>query len=72
MLTLFQSSDFREKAVAAQSTVRKFEDSIKLLKMKLLKVDDFEFSSTFDLENHLDSLVSLRSLVISSLFEVRI
>ena len=72
ILTLFQSSDFREKAVAAQSTVKKFEDSIKLSKMKLLKVDDSEGASTFDLENHLDSLVSLRSLVISSLFEVRI
>ena len=72
ILTDVQSTDFREKALAAQSSVQQFEGQIKSYKRKLLEVGNFQGASTFDQEFAFDSLVALRSLVISSLFAVRL
>jgi hypothetical protein len=70
VLTRFQSNDFREKALAAQTAVTNFESKIKAaFKTTLLKADA-QGAFSFDQEFALDSLISLRSLVISSLFSV--
>jgi hypothetical protein len=65
-LTCFQSNDFREKALAAQASVQSFESKIK----GALKSAEARDLFSFDQEVALDSLISLRSLVISSLFSV--
>jgi hypothetical protein len=69
-LTDVQSTDFREKALAAQSLVQQFEGQIKSSKRKLSELGIFQGALTFDQEFAFDSLVSFRSLVISSLFAV--
>ena len=67
-----QSQDFREKALAAQSSVQSVESKIKVAFSSTLLKTDATGAFTFDQEFALDSLVSLRSLIISSLFSVRI
>jgi hypothetical protein len=66
-----QSQDFREKALAAQSSVQSVESKIKVAFSSTLLKTDATGAFTFDQEFALDSLVSLRSLIISSLFSVR-
>jgi hypothetical protein len=65
-----QSQDFREKALAAQNSVQSVESKIKVAFGSTLLKTDATGAFTFDQEFALDSLVSLRSLIISSLFSV--
>ncbi len=65
-----QSQDFREKALAAQNSVQSVESKIKVAFSNTLLKTDVTGAFTFEQEFALDSLVSLRSLIISSLFWV--
>ncbi len=67
-----QSQDFREKALAAQNSVQIVESKIKAAFSNTLLKTDVTGAFTFEQEFALDSLVSLRSLIISSLFWVRL
>ena len=68
----FQSTDFRERALATQTQVRNIESKIKSAFQKTLLKADAQGAFTFDEEVALDSLISVRSLVISSLLSVRV